>query len=127
MTDYLNRLKKRMVEMLLSKNILEVERKKLLSKKKITIEEVGCFISKVQVFNKLANDEMERDLLSKLRKTYNAPIKTDIFGKREALPSEIKAVVNPTTMEEGLAQFPPTSAVIKEKDEGLSPKNPSSR
>lgn len=66
--------------------------------------------------NYRALEDMERDLLSKLKKTYQTPIKMDIFGKREALPTEIKAVINPTTMEEGLAQFPPTPEVIKEKD-----------
>ena len=60
--------------------------------------------------------DMERDLLSKLRKTYKVPIKTDVFGRREALPSEVHAVINPTTMEEGLKLFPPTPADIKEKD-----------
>ena len=59
---------------------------------------------------------MERDLLGKLKKIYKVPIKTDVFGRRDALPSEVKAVVNPTTMEEGLAQFPPTEEVIREKD-----------
>ena len=65
--------------------------------------------------NYRALEEMERDLLGKLKKVYQTPIETDILGKREALPSEIKAVIDPTTMEEGLKQFPPTPAVIEEK------------
>jgi hypothetical protein len=39
---------------------------------------------------------MERDLLSELTRIYaQEPIKTDLFGRRDALPSEIEKVINP--------------------------------
>jgi hypothetical protein len=38
---------------------------------------------------------MERSLLDKLKGVYKVPIKTDKFGRREALPSEIQSVIEP--------------------------------
>ena len=58
---------------------------------------------------------MERDLLSKLRRTYKVPIKTDVFGRREALPSEIQAFLEPT-MIDGVDLYPPTQADLEIKD-----------
>ena len=63
-------------------------------------------------------ESMERSLLDKLKTVYKVPIKEDKFGRREALPSEIAATINPTNMNEGLAYYPPTQADILQKDDG---------
>jgi hypothetical protein len=37
---------------------------------------------------------MEKDLLTRLRSIYKVPIKPDVFGRRDALPSEVQQVLN---------------------------------
>ena len=61
---------------------------------------------------------MERDLLTKLRDIEREPVKADVFGKRDALPSEIQAVLKPVTdMEHGLRAYPPSQTDIERKDD----------
>lgn len=36
---------------------------------------------------------MERDLVSKLKDIYKVPVRPDVFGRRDALPSEVQQVI----------------------------------
>lgn len=67
---------------------------------------------------------MERSLQDKLKKVYkDHTIKRDIFGKREALPSEIKTVLS-TRDEENFAALEP---LYSPSDEDISIKETPSK
>jgi len=65
---------------------------------------------------------MMTELLRKLNRLYGGqPVKEDVFGRRQALPSEIQAVIVSQNSdlvfnESIISQFPPTLNTLVEKE-----------
>ena len=60
---------------------------------------------------------MSQELLKDLKRIYRAPVKEDLFGKRDALPSEVQRVVEPE-WPNALESHLPTKIDILVKDVG---------
>lgn len=57
------------------------------------------------------------EFLRQLGKVYKQPIRRDIFGKRDALPTEIKKAIKPDkTLEEDLDDYLPDDEDINDKE-----------